>query len=62
MTAEATSPHKEFNYNDAVYLDARKAAFARSEGTCQLCGQQPPPRRTTGPSTIRRRIRRPTTT
>ena len=41
MTAEAASAHDEFDYHDPVYLAARKAAFARSDGKCQLCGQQP---------------------
>ncbi len=41
MTAEAASGQKKFNYKHPVYLAASKAAFARSDGTCQLCGQQP---------------------
>ena len=34
MTAEAASGHDEFDYQDPVYLAARKAAFARSDDTC----------------------------
>ena len=30
-----------FEYQNPVYLDARKEAFARSGDLCQLCGQQP---------------------
>ena len=41
MTADAASSrHEEFNYKDAAYLTARKEAFDRSNGECQLCGQQ----------------------
>ena len=36
-----TSQRPKFNYQDAVYLDARDKAFARSNGKCQLCGQEP---------------------
>ena len=35
-----SSSQPGFNYQDPVYLGARKEAFARSNGLCQFCGQQ----------------------
>ena len=40
MTDDPSS-HPGFNYQNPVYQGARDAAFARSGGLCQLCGQQP---------------------
>ena len=37
----SSSSHTGFNYEDPVYLRARDEAFARSNGACQFCGQQP---------------------
>ena len=37
----SSSSHAGFNYEDPVYLRARDEAFARSNGACQFCGQQP---------------------
>ena len=36
-----TSRRHEFDYQHPAYLRARAEAFARSNGLCQLCGQQP---------------------
>ncbi len=40
MTDDPSS-HSGFNYQNPVYQGARGAAFSRSDGDCQLCGQQP---------------------